>query len=232
MFFDSEDGRLYRWNLATNSLDQAVALNQGLGQPYVPSVMGPDGTVYTLNGGNFFALGNVPGVDVTIRSSSPDLRETVVGNPITFTARVSGSLSSPTGTVTFEDRTINGFTEVTTTLATNVPLRDRASRITTSSMAAGGRILGATGFCEIIDDSISRVVGDVSKVSNASMMLLVSLNLVFRAGGYVTRRVPCPSGPARQPNGHFQWQHVIGQVQLTQGSLRSLARIEMVEATQ
>ena len=39
-----------------------LLLNQGLGQPYVPSVMGPDGTVYTLNGGNFFALGSVPGL--------------------------------------------------------------------------------------------------------------------------------------------------------------------------
>ncbi len=58
VFFNNEDGRAYRWNLATNSLDQSVVLNAGLGQPYVPTVIGPDGTVFTLNGGNLFALGN------------------------------------------------------------------------------------------------------------------------------------------------------------------------------
>jgi hypothetical protein len=47
VFFNNEDGRMYRWNLATNSLDQAIALNAGIGQPYVPTVIGPDGTVYT-----------------------------------------------------------------------------------------------------------------------------------------------------------------------------------------
>ena len=52
VFFDNEDGHIYRWNLASNSLEQAVALTQGLGQPYVPSVIGPDGKIYTLNGGN------------------------------------------------------------------------------------------------------------------------------------------------------------------------------------
>ena len=72
VFFNNEDGRAYRWNLATNSLDQAIILNQGLGQPYVPTVIGPDGTVFTLNGGNIFALGNSAEVKVTIASSSPD----------------------------------------------------------------------------------------------------------------------------------------------------------------
>lgn len=139
VYFDNEDGHLYRWNLATNSVDQAIKLNQGLGQPYVPTVIGPDGTVYTLNGGTMFALGTVPGVNLTLASSSPDLRATVAGSSITFTARVSGSLSVMTGTVTFADLTYNGLDPVTTTLAANVPIdgSGRAS-VTTSSLAAGG----------------------------------------------------------------------------------------------
>src|SRR6185295_18964234 len=48
IFVPSEDGHIYRWNLATNSLSQAAALSPGIGEPYVPSVIGPDGTVYTL----------------------------------------------------------------------------------------------------------------------------------------------------------------------------------------
>jgi hypothetical protein len=143
VFFDNEDGHIYRWNLATNSLDQTVVLTAGIGQPYVPTVIGPDGTVFTLNGGTLFALGNIQGVNVTLSSSSPDLRETVVGSPITFTATVSSPLPSPTGSMKFEDLTYIGLTPVVTTLASSIPLdgNGRAS-ITTSSLTAGGAYLG------------------------------------------------------------------------------------------
>ncbi|HKE55561.1 MAG TPA: Ig-like domain repeat protein, partial [Pyrinomonadaceae bacterium] len=143
VFFDSEDGHLYRWNLATNSLDQAIILNPGVGQPYVPTVIGPDGTVYTLNGGNFFAVGRKEEVEVTISSSSPDLRDTVFGTSITFTANVTGTGPAPTGTVSFADTTYNGFTPVTTTLANNVPLDANGhASVTTSALTAGGAFLG------------------------------------------------------------------------------------------
>lgn len=142
VFFNNEDGRAYRWNLTTNSLDQAIILNQGIGQPYVPTVIGPDGTVFTLNGGTLFALGNTPEVKVTIASSSPDLRANVLGSAVTFTATVTGSLS-PTGTVTFFDVTYNGLNPETMTLATDVPLgANGQATITTSLLAAGGNYLG------------------------------------------------------------------------------------------
>ncbi|HEV7397776.1 MAG TPA: Ig-like domain repeat protein [Pyrinomonadaceae bacterium] len=143
VYFTSEDGRAYSWNLSTNSLNQAVTLNSGIGQPYVPTVIGPDGTIYTLNGGTLFALGSVPGVTVSITSSSPDLRDTVSGNSITFTAAVAGSAPTATGTVTFQDLTYNGTFPVTTTLATNVPLNASGQAVlTTSSLTAGGSFLG------------------------------------------------------------------------------------------
>lgn len=142
VFFNNEDGHAYRWNLATNSLDQALVLNAGLGQPYVPTVIGPDGTVYTLNGGTLFALGSRPNLNVTLTSSSPDLRETVAGSPITFTATVHGS-PTPSGTVTFEDFTYNGLNPELTTLASNVPLNASGqATFTISSLAAGGNYLG------------------------------------------------------------------------------------------
>jgi Big-like domain-containing protein len=142
VFFTSEDGHSYRWNLATNSLDQALVLTPGILEPYVPTVIGPDGTVYTLNGGTLFALGHVPNVNVSLWSSAPDLRTTDVGTTVTFTANVGGSAPTPTGTVTFTDITFNGLTPVATTLASNVPLTSGQASVTTSSLAAGGGFLG------------------------------------------------------------------------------------------
>jgi len=143
VFFDSEDGHIYRWNLATNSLDQSVVLSPGIGQPYVPTVIGPDGTLYTLNGGVFFAVGPKPGVALTITSSSPDVRNTVVGETVTFTATVTGNLPNPTGTVTFSDLSYNGVSPVTITLASNVPIDANGhASISTSTLVASGINLG------------------------------------------------------------------------------------------
>ena len=54
---NSEDGNLYRWNLATNTLSQAVALSSGLSEAYTPTLIGPDGTVYAINNATLFAVG-------------------------------------------------------------------------------------------------------------------------------------------------------------------------------
>jgi hypothetical protein len=179
VFFNSEDGHLYRWNLVTNSLDQAVRLTEGIGQPYVPTVIGPDGTVYTLNGGTLFAIGNVQGIIITVASSSPDLRETVFGTSITFTATITGSAPSPTGTVTFEDVTFNGLNPVTTTLATNVPLDGNGhASVTTSSLAAGGDYAGNHFIIATYSGDVNHAVASMTlaqKVhANASTTLLAA----------------------------------------------------------
>ena len=144
VYFTSEDGRAYRWNLLTNNLDQSVVLTPGFLEPYVPTVIGPDGTVYTLNGGTFFALGSGSSSIVTLTSSSPDIRNAIVGSPITFTATVTGGSPSPlTGTVTFTDRTYNGVTPVDTVLG-NVSLNANGqAALTTSALAAGGNFQGS-----------------------------------------------------------------------------------------
>ena len=103
VFFPSEDGNIYRWNLVTNSLDQFVRLNVGLGEPYVPTIVGPDGTVFTLNGGGMSAVGNLSGVGVALTSSVPDVRNVVTGQALTFSVAVTNTGTSgitPTGTVT------------------------------------------------------------------------------------------------------------------------------------
>ncbi len=55
---NSEDGKLYRWDLTTNTLSQSVVLTAGIGEAYTPTVIGVDGTVYAINDAILFAVGN------------------------------------------------------------------------------------------------------------------------------------------------------------------------------
>ena len=146
IFTPSEDGHIYRWTLTTNSLSQAVPLTAGIGEPYVPTIIGPGGIVYTLNGGTLFALGSLNGVDVALASSVPDVRTVVVGQSLTFTATVTNTGprgTTPSGTVTFQDFTYQNLTPVTITLAANVPLDATGqATVTTSDLTAGNGFLG------------------------------------------------------------------------------------------
>lgn len=54
---NSEDGVLYRWDLTTNTLSQSIRLTDGIGEAYTPTVIGPDGTVYAINGAILNAIG-------------------------------------------------------------------------------------------------------------------------------------------------------------------------------
>jgi hypothetical protein len=54
---NSEDGKLYRWDLTSNTLSQKLTLSSGVGEAYTPTVIGPDGTVYAIN----FAVLNAVG---------------------------------------------------------------------------------------------------------------------------------------------------------------------------
>jgi hypothetical protein len=53
----AEDGKLYRWDLATNSFRETIVLTPGLGEAYTPTVAGPDGQVYAINNATLFAVG-------------------------------------------------------------------------------------------------------------------------------------------------------------------------------
>ena len=54
---NSEDGKLYRWNLITNTLTEVVTLSSGIGEAYTPTVIGADGTVYAINQAVLDAVG-------------------------------------------------------------------------------------------------------------------------------------------------------------------------------
>jgi hypothetical protein len=54
---NSEDGVLYRWDLATNQFSQSIRLTNGLGQAYTPTAIGADGAVYAIGNATLFVVG-------------------------------------------------------------------------------------------------------------------------------------------------------------------------------
>lgn len=54
---NSEDGRVYAWDLSTNRLTQSLRLNAPRQEAYTPTVIGPDGTVYAINDSRLYAIG-------------------------------------------------------------------------------------------------------------------------------------------------------------------------------
>jgi hypothetical protein len=54
---NSEDGKLYRWDLTANSLSQVLTLSSGIGEAYTPTLIGTDGTAFAINDAVLFALG-------------------------------------------------------------------------------------------------------------------------------------------------------------------------------
>ncbi|MGH9497854.1 MAG: hypothetical protein ACRD3L_01805 [Terriglobales bacterium] len=54
---NSEDGKLYRWDLTTNTFTQKITLSTGVGEAYTPTVIGTDGTAYGINDAILDAIG-------------------------------------------------------------------------------------------------------------------------------------------------------------------------------
>jgi hypothetical protein len=55
---NSEDGKLYRWDLTSNTLSEVITLSAGIGEAYTPTVIGSDGTTYAINFAVLNAIGH------------------------------------------------------------------------------------------------------------------------------------------------------------------------------
>jgi hypothetical protein len=224
IFVSSRDGHLYRWDLSTDSLSQAIRLGSS-NESQIPTVVGPDGTIYTMSGASLFALGNLAGVDVSLTSTVPDLRSVVPGQSLTFAAAITNTGASgliPTGTVTFEDISFQGTTPVTTALATNVPLDATGHASITASLAAGshviqGRYNGDRNFSWGSSSMVEMVHGDKPATTLTS---LVNPSDVSQAVTFKATVVATPSGRGL-PTGMVTFEegrNVLAQIPLNEGS--------------
>ena len=90
---NSEDGKLYRWDLTTNTLSQVITLSAGVGEAYTPTAIGSDGTVYAINFAVLNAVGTLPATTPTATPTS-----TPIASPTPTSTRTA--TSTPTRTAT------------------------------------------------------------------------------------------------------------------------------------
>jgi hypothetical protein len=54
---NSEDGFLYRWHLPSNTFSERIRMDNGIAEAYTPTLIAPDGRVYSVNNATLFSVG-------------------------------------------------------------------------------------------------------------------------------------------------------------------------------
>ena len=160
VFINNEDGYAYRWSLATGTLTQAIQISPGISEPYTATAIGPDGTVYAINGGTLFALGAETNYSINNVSSQ---YTTQYGQSITFTTTLASTDNgaTPTGTITYKDGStvlgtgtlVNGVASFTTSALTVLHHHITAAYSGDGNYAAGQTTLVQT----VLDESTTNL---------------------------------------------------------------------------
>lgn len=82
-YVNNEDGKLYRWDFTTNTLEDTLVLTPGIGEAYTPTLMGKDGMIFAINNATLFAVGAYPTL-LTLPTSSY-----LMGASVTFSTKLT-----------------------------------------------------------------------------------------------------------------------------------------------
>jgi hypothetical protein len=98
----SEDGKLYRWNLTSNTFTQVMTLTPGIGEAYTPTMIGPDGMVYAINNATLFAIGDATAASLKVTGFPSAVTAGAANNFAVTVYNAEGDVDSAyTGTVHF-----------------------------------------------------------------------------------------------------------------------------------
>jgi Bacterial Ig-like domain (group 3) len=178
VFINNEDGYAYRWNLATGTLTQAVEITDGVGEPYTPTAIGPNGMIYAINGGSLFALGSYSNYSLTNVSS---LNPAVAGQPVTFTTTVAPTISGPVPT---------GIITYTYTSGTGTPDDSTPQLLGTATLVNGQATFTTSALLPAHYHLIASYGGDVLDGYAAGSTTLVQTVLETTTTGLITSGSP------------------------------------------
>lgn len=151
VYASDEDGYLYAIQQG-GTQTQKIFLEKSLDAGYTPVSMGSDGTIYAQNAGHLIAVGNLFTTSTQVTSS---LNPSTYGNSVSFTATVTASAGTPTGSVTFRSGKV---------VLGKVPLYNgTATYTTTATQLSGG------------NDSITAAYGGDSTHSSSMSLALTQV---------------------------------------------------------
>jgi hypothetical protein len=212
VYGDSEDGNLYAIQQGGTPV-QKIFLDRAINAGYTPTSMGSDGTIYAENAGHFIAIGNLFATATAITSSSQN--PSTYGTPVSFTATVTSSAGTPTGTVTFRAGkltlgagTLSGGSATYTTLPTQL-----AAGTYSITAVYRGDSTHATSTSPVFTQSVTKAATTATLSSTPNP---AGLNQTVT----LTATVAAPSGlPA--PTGKVQFtsgKKVLGTAMLSNGT--------------
>ena len=188
---NSEDGRFYRWDLTTNTLTQSVIENPlGIGEPYTPTAIGMDGTIYGVNGGFLFAMGGLGNYTLNNVASVGPIAP---GQAVTFATTLAPTSSgpTPTGSVSYYDGSI-----APANLLSTANLVNGQASFTTSGLTTGTHFIiasysgdstyatGSTMLPEVV------LAGTMTVITSSNSNSLIGSTVTFTATVSATDGTP------------------------------------------